>query len=90
MTAAAPMTSTCIWCSEPFEPRRDGGSKQRFCSTAHRRAFESAARAYVRRAIEEGTLTVAELRNAPGTARALVGGPADRDQARSDPSYASA
>jgi len=64
-------TIACLWYGTAFERRRDGGKSQRFCSPTHRRAFETAARTYVRRAIEDGTLTVANLREAAGTTRAL-------------------
>ena len=65
------MTAACAWCERPFEPRRDGGSAQRFCATACRRAFDRAARSWVRQAIETRTLTVADLQKGAGTARAL-------------------
>jgi len=61
----------CVWCSSPFELRADGGSAQRFCCPAHRRAFDQAARDYVRREIASGRLTVAEVQD---SARAVVDG----------------
>lgn len=60
------MTATCAWCKEGFEPRRTGGSPQRFCKSAHRRAFDRAAFRYVGQAIDAGTLTVADLEAALG------------------------
>ncbi len=55
------MSNVCAWCDRSFEPRR-GGKEQRFCVTAHRRAYERAAREWVRRALDAGTLTMADLR----------------------------
>jgi hypothetical protein len=37
----------CAGCEETFDPRRDGGKGQRFCSTEHRRAFDRAGRAWL-------------------------------------------
>ncbi len=51
----------CLWCGLAFTPRDTGGSPQRFCGPYHRRAFDLAARRYVRREITAGRLTVAEL-----------------------------
>ena len=51
----------CLWCGLAFAPRDTGGSPQRFCGPYHRRAFDTAARRYVRREITAGRLTVAEL-----------------------------
>ena len=72
------MTSetACLWCGENFTVARRHGSERRFCSTAHRRAFDQGARAWVREAIAVGTLTIAELQKAPGKARALRTGQA--------------
>ena len=70
--AGAAMTTACLWCGGPFEPRRDGGSAQRYCAPACRRAFDKAARTWVRQAIECGTLTVADLHEGAGTARAAL------------------
>ena len=64
----------CIWCELSFEPRASGGKPQRFCSTLCRRAFDTASRKWVSVAIEAGTLTVAELRNAAIATRTLVRG----------------
>ena len=72
MTEAVALTTACSWCGQPFEPRRTGGSVQRFCATACRRAFDRAARSWVRQAIAEGLLIVADLQKASGTARALL------------------
>jgi hypothetical protein len=66
-------TCICLWCSQPFEPRRSGGKPQRFCVPAHRRAFETASRRYLGRLIAAGDLSVAALSAAPAT-RALLPG----------------
>ncbi len=38
------MSRLCTWCGTEYEPRRNGGSAQRFCSAPCRRAFDSACR----------------------------------------------
>src|SRR4030088_336444 len=48
----------CVWCGRAFTLRTTGGSAQRFCSTAHRKAFWTAARRWTMRAIETGLLSV--------------------------------
>jgi len=60
---------SCLWCGQPFEPRRTGGKRQRFCVQTCRRAFARAAAALVARAIEAGTLSRDELRNGPPATR---------------------
>jgi hypothetical protein len=57
--------SSCLWCQERFKPRSDGGSPQRYCSAACRRSFDGAARAWVRQAVDDGTLTLPYLQKAP-------------------------
>lgn len=53
----------CSWCDRSFSPRKGtGGSPQHFCGAPCRRAFHSAARHYVQKAIAEGRLTLADLR----------------------------
>jgi hypothetical protein len=61
----------CSWCRKPFQARSDGGKAQRYCSATCRRAFDGAARAWVRRAIDQGTLTSADLQEASPATRAL-------------------
>ena len=63
----------CVWCGQPFKPRRTGGSPQRFCLPAHRRAFDMAARRYVDRLIAAGRVSIADL-HAPPAARAGYSG----------------
>ena len=80
------MTSLCLWCGQPFEPR-EGGKPQRFCQPTHRRAFDKAARAYVVWAIKTGRLSRTELRDtvqnqrgvAPDGQVAASGSPAPRE-----------
>ncbi|MGH7014151.1 MAG: hypothetical protein ACREEL_08375 [Stellaceae bacterium] len=55
----------CLWCGKPFEPR-GYGSPQKFCSPAHRRAFETAALQYVARMVAIGQLTVEAIKGAIG------------------------
>jgi hypothetical protein len=67
--------TACLWCGQPFEPRRTGGSAQQFHAIACRRAFDLAARIWVRQAVEAGTLTVAQLKQClQDSARAGSGG----------------
>ena len=51
-------TAHCLWCDRAFKPRKTGGSAQRFCRLAHRKAFWTAARRWTMRAIETGLLSV--------------------------------
>ena len=61
----------CLWCETAFQPRTDGGTAQRFCKPSCRRAFDQASRAWVRRQVDAGRLSVADLQSGLGTARAL-------------------
>jgi len=65
------MSAACLWCGASFDPRESGGSAQRFCCPSHRRAFDQAARDYVRRERAAGRLTVVEVQD---SARARPGG----------------
>jgi hypothetical protein len=56
--------STCLWCRKGFQPCQDGGRRQRFCSRVCKDAFHRACRVYAIQAVEEGLLTVAEIREA--------------------------
>ena len=51
-------TAHCLWCERAFKLRKTGGSAQRFCCLAHRKAFWTAARRWTMRAIETGLITV--------------------------------
>src|SRR4051812_6991218 len=51
-------TAHCLWCDRAFKPRKTGGSAQRFCSLAHRKAFWSAARRWTMRALDAGLLSI--------------------------------
>jgi hypothetical protein len=66
-----PTSCPCLWCGCPFEPRKDGGSSRRFCSTSCRRALDQASRAWVRRQIDAGLLSVADLQSGVAAACAL-------------------
>src|SRR5262252_8422466 len=69
---ASDPSCACEWCGTVFQPRTDGGTAQRFCKPACRRALDRASRAWVRRRLHAGLLSVADLRDGPGTARALL------------------
>ncbi len=57
--------SPCLWCRRGFAPRRTGGSPQRFCSRTCRNNFNTAARRWVRAAVDHGRLSVEDLKKAP-------------------------
>jgi hypothetical protein len=68
--------ATCAWCSGPFASRRSGGRPQRFCSPAHRRAWDTAARRLVARMVAESQLAVGVWHDdGRGATRAPVGNP---------------
>ena len=71
-SAAPDAPCACLWCGMTFQPRTDGGTAQRFCKPSCRRAFDQASRAWVRRQVDDGCLSVADLRDGLGTARALL------------------
>ncbi len=48
----------CPWCGAAFARRATGGQRQKFCSSAHRRACHTAARRWAVREVEAGRLTV--------------------------------
>jgi hypothetical protein len=53
----------CLWCGWPYRQRATGGSDQKFCRSACRNAFWSAARKWVWRAVEAGLLSPSTIRN---------------------------
>lgn len=57
-------TLTCSWCGEPFEPRKVGAHRKKFCSAACKDRFHGAARKWVQHAIAQGRLSVADLKAA--------------------------
>jgi len=59
--------SVCLWCRSQFQPRASGGEAQRFCSGGCRREFHTAARIYVRQAVEAGRLDTATLKECLAT-----------------------
>lgn len=74
----------CAWCGEAFEPG-GRGKPQRFWSAAHRRAYDQAARDWVRQALASGLLTVEDLRKASRKARALRGRQLEAGRAPEEP-----
>jgi hypothetical protein len=64
------MAVCCSWCGLSFEPRTSGGSCQRFCRSACRHAFWSAARRWVERAVQAGLLSPAMLKAAGASVHA--------------------
>jgi hypothetical protein len=69
------MTVRCPWCNRPFRPRTSGGSDQRFCRSACRTAFWSAARRWVMRALQAGLLSTDVLKSAQNNLSAVAIGP---------------
>jgi hypothetical protein len=63
----------CLWCGREFTRRATGGSAQRFCCLAHRKAFWTAARRWTMRAIEAGLLSVDCLKTAQTSVHAAAG-----------------
>jgi hypothetical protein len=70
--AAVSEAPACFWCNRPFRARRTGGRSQRFCRPSCRRSFHAAARAWALNAIENGALTVADIRSGLPATRALL------------------
>ena len=61
-----PSAKACQWCGKPLPPRLNtGGLTKRYCSDTCRHSIHLAARRWAMRAIDDGALTVAEIRNAP-------------------------
>ena len=60
----------CLWCGTPFRPRADGGSPMKFCRSACRNAFWSAARQWVWKAVSVGLVSPAAIREASMHGRA--------------------
>jgi hypothetical protein len=69
-TAALGNGATCDWCDAPLAGS-GRGSRQRFCSSTCRTAFHTAARRRAESELAAGTITVADLRNAPTEACTL-------------------
>jgi hypothetical protein len=67
------MAHSCLWCGEAFE-RREGGKVQRFCSADHRREYHEAARNWALRALDDGRLTLADIRTASVATCELIEG----------------
>ncbi len=63
----------CLWCEAKFAPRKTGGMAQRFCSSDCRAAFHNAAHRWLLRAIDDGTVPVAAIRNGPTATLMLLG-----------------
>jgi hypothetical protein len=65
-------TRTCPWCGRLFTVCRSGGAQKRFCSSAHRHAFWTAARRYVAKEIETGRIRIEALKALQSTAHAVT------------------
>lgn len=65
-------TTICPWCGEPFTATVRGGNAKKFCSPAHKHAFETAARRYAYAMHEAGLLTVEQMKQV-STSRATPG-----------------
>jgi hypothetical protein len=62
----------CLWCRRGFQPRQDGGRRQRFCSRVCKDAFHRACRVWAMRAVDDGRLIVVEIKEAPPATYTLV------------------
>lgn len=71
--SAAPNGSVCLWCDRPITRKHRRGSEQKFCSAAHRMAFWTAARRWVARMIESGSLTLEDLKRPSAKRARLIG-----------------
>ena len=60
MTGARPVQ--CPWCGKSFEPRTVGAYRKRFCSPRCRCAYHAAVRKWGRRELDQGRVTVADLK----------------------------
>ncbi len=58
------MSRLCTWCGTAYEPRCNGGSAQRFCSTPCRRAFDSACRIWAAAEYDAERVSIFALRTA--------------------------
>ena len=54
----------CMWCGEPFTPRKTGGKPQRFCSDRCRKEFHRACRIWAEAQVWFGELPVSALKHA--------------------------
>lgn len=63
----------CTWCGRRFSPRRNGGSRQRFCGQEHRSKFWASARRWGERAVTTGVVSVADIQSAVPAACTLPG-----------------
>ena len=66
--------TNCPWCGRAFSPRTSGGTGQRFCRSACRHAFWSAARRWVMRALDAGLLSPEVLKAAQASVHAVSEG----------------
>ncbi len=57
------MNPLCTWCEAAFEPRRNGGSVQRFCSKNCRQDFNTACRVWAAQEYEAERLSIFTLRS---------------------------
>ena len=60
MTGAGPVP--CPWCGTFFEPRTVGAHRKRFCSPRCRCAYHGALRKWGQRELDQGRVTVADLK----------------------------
>ncbi len=69
----------CLWCEAEFAQRKTGGKAQRFCSSDCRTAFHNAAHRWLLKAIDDGLVPVAAIRNGP-TATLMLRGARSRSR----------
>ncbi len=52
----------CLWCETEFEPRANGGKRQKFCSRDCRQDFFAACRDWAVAEVEAGRVPVSTIR----------------------------
>ena len=52
----------CIWCGALFNSLIKGCNRKKFCSVACKHEFESVARSYTIAAVENGDVSITELK----------------------------
>lgn len=55
--------SPCAWCGRRSETKKVGGHWKRFCSLTCKNKFHTAARHWVQTQVEDGRLSIADLKN---------------------------
>jgi hypothetical protein len=57
----APRAMPCKWCGQMFDLRRNGGSRQEYCSDACRRSYRAGLIAFAEYQVSAGNVSVGQL-----------------------------